>query len=93
MNLAESLSALTKKLDEVKKTTQKLGDVIKKSNTPQLDIENTHTALPIEKKQIHPGVIYDTTLENTLNIMKKVVVFFDIEETNDDEIFMELISS
>ena len=34
INLAESLSPITKKLDEVKETTQKLGDVIKQNNTP-----------------------------------------------------------
>ena len=42
IKLAESLSPITKKLDEVKKTTQELGDVIKESKpeTSQLAIEN-----------------------------------------------------
>ena len=37
----ENLSPITKKLDEVKETTQKIGDVIKKSQseTPQLAFE------------------------------------------------------
>ena len=69
IKLAESLSPITKKLDEVKESTKKLGDVIKENNTPQLAIENTHDALPIEKDKLHPGVLYDTSLENTLNIM------------------------
>ena len=40
---AESLSPITKKLDEVKVSTEKLGDIIKESKpqTPQLAIENT----------------------------------------------------
>ena len=50
IKLAESLSPITKKLDEVKEPTKKLGDVLKENNTPQLVIENTHDALPIEKK-------------------------------------------
>ena len=33
INLAESFSPLTKKLDEVKETTQELGEVIGKSQT------------------------------------------------------------
>ena len=42
MKLAESPSPITEKLAEVKETTRKLRDVIKKSQpeTPQLAIEN-----------------------------------------------------
>ena len=47
MKLAESLSPIIKKLDEVKETTQKIGEIVKESNTPQLAIEKTHNALPI----------------------------------------------
>ena len=75
-NLPESLSPITKKLDEVKETTQELGEVNKKSqpNTPQLAIENTpSTHQPIENNE---GSIYDVELENTLNNMKKNTVFF-----------------
>ena len=39
--LAESLSPITKKLDEVKKTNEELGDVIKESYTSQPAMENT----------------------------------------------------
>ena len=64
IKLAESLSPITKRIDEVNKSinefTQELGDVIKKSqpaieNTPQPAIENNE------------GVIYDAEIENTLN--------------------------
>ena len=64
VKLAESLSPITKQLDEVKKTTQDLGDIIEKSKpeTPQLAIENnqddTHPQLPIENDQddTQPGI-------------------------------------
>ena len=84
--LAESLSAITKKIDEVKRTTQKLGAVVKENNTPQLVIENTHNALPVEKEQIQPRVFYDKSLENTLNIMKMFIGFMNIEESDKDDI-------
>ena len=35
VKLAESLSPITKKLDEVKKTTQELGEIVKESQPPQ----------------------------------------------------------
>ena len=57
IKLAESLSSITEKLDEVKKcvneSTQELGDVIKKAQpiTPQLNVENIPTIhQPIENK-------------------------------------------
>ena len=68
IKLAESLSPITKKLDEVKESTQKLGDVIKENNTPQLAIENTPAHQP---KSNNEAVIYDVELENTLTNMKK----------------------
>ena len=87
IKLAESLSPITKKLDE---TTKKLEKVITENNTPQLAIKNnqddSQNILPIENEQIQPGVIYDTTLENTLSNMKKQKGFFNIEE-RDGEIF------
>ena len=36
--LPESLSPITKKSDEVKQSTQKLGEIVKERNTPQLAI-------------------------------------------------------
>ena len=67
IKLAESFSPITKKLDEVKETTQKLGEVIEKSqpekNVPQPAFEHTPHHQPIQNNE---GVIYDTELEKTL---------------------------
>ena len=59
IKLAENLSPITENLDEVKKSNQDLGDVIKESQpqTAQLAIENTPTThQPIEKNE---STIYD----------------------------------
>ena len=76
IKLAESLSPIIEKLDEVKKPTQDLGDVIKESQpkTPQLVIENTPTThQPIENNE---GTIYDVEIEITLNKMTDNTGFF-----------------
>ena len=86
VKLAESLSPITKRLDEKKESTQKLGDVIKENNTPQLPIENTHNAIPIQTEQIQHGVIYDTSLEKTINKMKNNFAFFNREERDNGDI-------
>ena len=71
IKLAESLSTIAKKLDEVKETTQKLGEVIEKpqpeKNIPQPAIEHTQPLRSIENNE---GVIYDAEFENTFNKMK-----------------------
>ena len=79
IKLAESLSPITKKLDEtkdnlknVKESTQNLGNVIKENNAPQLAIENT----PQPGIENNDGVAYDVQLENTLNNMKDNTGFF-----------------
>ena len=77
VKLAQSLSPITKKLDEVKKSTQKLGEIVEESNTPLLAIEN---ALPIENEQILSGVIYDASLENTVSNRRNNIGFVNIEE-------------
>ena len=66
IKLAESLSPITKKLDDTtnklgdvkKKSTQNLGNVIKE-NTPPPAIENTQPQLPKENNQddTQPGVL------------------------------------
>ena len=79
IKLAESLSPITKKLDEtskkvddtIKESTQNLGNVIKENNTPQPAIENTPQ--PIEDNE---GNVYDVELENTLNKMIDNTGFF-----------------
>ena len=68
IKIAVSLSPITKELDEVKESTQKLGDVIKENNNPQVAVKDTPiTHQPIENNE---GVIYDVEIENTLNKMK-----------------------
>ena len=86
IKLAESLSPITKKLDEVKKTTQSLGDVIKETQpkTPQPAIEHTPPPRPIENNE---GVVYDVELETALNKMKYNIGFLNIEERKNGEIF------
>ena len=86
IKIAESLSPITKKLGEVKESTRKLGDVIKENKTPQLAIENTHKASPIENEKIHPGLIYDTSLEKTLNNKKINAGFFNTEQRDNGDI-------
>ena len=73
VKLAESLSPITKKLDEVNESTQKLCDVIKENNTPQLAIGSTPTNQPVGNNE---GGIYDVELENTLQIMTTNTGFF-----------------
>ena len=87
--LAESLSPITDKIEEVNKSinesTQELGDAIKKTqpaieNTPQTAIENTpQTAIentPQPPNENNEGVIYDVEIENTLSKMTDNRGFF-----------------
>ena len=95
IKLAESLSPITKKLDEtskklddtIKESTQNLENVIKANNTPQPAIENTPTIQPaIENIQTQPGILYDVSLENTLTNKKdKQKGFFKIREDEDGQ--------
>ena len=100
IKLAESLSPITKRLDEVKESTEKLGDVIKESqpkipqpaieNTPQPALENTQPQLLIENDQddTQPGILYDVSLENTSTNMKdKQKGFFKIIEDQNGQKF------
>ena len=91
--LAESLSPITYKLDEVKKSTEKLREIVKEIYTPQLAIENTQNALPIENEQIQPGVVYDTSIGNSLIIMKKILDFFNIEQRVNGNFFGRVFQS
>ena len=81
IKLAESLPPITKKLDEVKETTQKLGEVIEKSPPenmlPQPAIEHTPHHEPLEN---NIGVKYDIELENTLKNIKNKSGFFKTKE-------------
>ena len=75
IKLSESLSPITKKLDEVKKSTQKLREIVQETQqkTPQLVIKNTPHHQPIERIE---GVIYDVELENSLIKTKDNTAFF-----------------
>ena len=89
IKLAESLSPITKKLDERKETTQEVGEIIKKNKTPRIVIEKTpNTLQPIENTptthqpiENTESTIYDVEIENTLNKMKDKAGFF---KTNHD---------
>ena len=102
IQLAESLSPITKRLDLFEnKKGEKIGDLIKKSETPAIEniqtqpetpaIENTQTqpeTPAIENTQTQPGVLYDVSLENTLTNMKdKEKRFFKIEEDENGQRF------
>ena len=97
IKLAESLSPITKKLDEtskklddtIKESTQNLENVINENITPKPAIENTPTIQPaIENTQTLPGVLYDVGLENTLTNMKENQKgFFKIEEDQNRQRF------
>ena len=60
IKLAENLSPITKKRVKVEETTQKIGHIMKESNseneTPQLEFEKAPTSQQIENKE---GLIYD----------------------------------
>ena len=84
--LAESLSPIYDKLEEVNKSTNEIGDIVKESKPeiPQPAIENTQPQIPIENNQddTQPGVLYDASLENTLTNMKNEQKgFFKIRRT------------
>ena len=75
IKLAEFLNPITKRIDEVKETTEKVGDVFKEvqPKTPQLAFENTPAPQPIENNE---GRIYEVELENFLKNMEKNIGFF-----------------
>ena len=79
IKLPESLSPITKKLDEGKESTHKTRDFIRRSQpeTPQLSIEKAPTHQRMENIE---GVIYDVELENTLKNMRDNTVFFKTHE-------------
>ena len=88
--LAESLSPLTKRLDLIENNKgEKIGDLIKKSESELPAIENTQAQAEtpaIENTQVQPGVLYEVSLENTLTNMKdKEKGFFKIREGKDGQ--------
>ena len=89
IKLAESLSSITKNLDEVKETTQNLGDVIKANNTPQPAIENSpQPTIENNQDDTQPGILYDVELENTFHNMRdNQKGFFKIREDKNGQRF------
>ena len=53
--------------------------VIKENNTSHLAIEETENDSPIKNEQIYSGVLYDSSLENTLSNMKNQKRLLEIE--------------
>ena len=84
IKLAESLSPITERLDEVKKSSQEVGEIIKTNNTPQLAIENTPTThqlmenTPTTQQPIEniEGTVNDVEIEKTLTKMTDNSGFF-----------------
>ena len=92
MKLAESLSPITNKLDEVNETSQNLGEINKKSKpeTLQPAIENTQQQLRRKNDQddTQPGILYDVSLKNTLTNRKdKQKGFFKIKKDQNAQRF------
>ena len=56
VKLAEPFSLITKKLDEVKETTQKVGEIVKKS-----DVEDGNTQTPAIEKMTATQSLRDTS--------------------------------
>ena len=79
VKLAESLSPITKKLDE---TTKNLEKVITKNNTPQLAIENPKTILLNSESQTPAveNIAVSDSLRDTLSFMKQSNNFFKLEQ-------------
>ena len=81
IKLAKSLAPITKKFDEVKVTTQKIREIIEKSQAkniiPRPAFEHTPHHQPLENKE---GVVYDTEIQNTLKNMKINTGFFQTFE-------------
>ena len=79
--LAESFSPIARKLEEVAKSTEKLGEMLEKSkpenDKPQFAIENTQPQPQIENNE---RITYYTALENTLEKLKNNTGFFEAFE-------------
>ena len=82
VKLAESLSPITKKLDEVNRSTQQsLSPIDKKLDT--INESTQKVGEIIQEKNSYP----DTLFEDTLDKMKNNIGFFNIEEKEDGENF------
>ena len=82
--LAESLSPITKKLDEVKEITQELVDIIKKSKPDTPQIANANTQAPAIE-----NTTTSQSLLDTLSFMKKSKNFFKLEEDGNKVVWIK----
>ena len=79
--LAESLSPLTKRLDLIENNTgEKIGDIIKKSESESPAIENTQTILQNSESQTPAIENTSQALRDTLTLMKRNKNFFKLEQ-------------
>ena len=79
--LAESLSPLTKRLDLIENNTgEKIGDIIKKSESESPAIENTKTILQNSESQTPAIENTSQALRDTLTLMKRNKNFFNLEQ-------------
>ena len=83
INLAESLSPITKKLDEINKSTQESLSPI----SGKLDTINENNQKLGDIIQEYNSSLPDTLFDDTLNKMKSNIGFFNIEENDDGNIF------
>ena len=81
VKLAESLSQITKKLDEVNETTKNLGEIFIKS-----DVEDGNRQTPVMKK-----IFGKKSLRDTLTLMKKGKNFFKLQDKPDGNVFWNKI--
>ena len=77
IKLAQSLSALTKKLDTIIESTKQLGKLVKKS-----DVEDRNTQTPAIENTTIPHSLLDT-----LAFMKKINFFFKLVEKVKGKVF------
>ena len=68
IKLAESLSPITKKLEEVNKSTKKIGEVIKESNS---ESENNQAIVPVEIES------EDENIQTNLRALPNISMFSD----------------
>ena len=79
--LAETLSPITKKLDIIKETTEKLGEIVKKS-----DVEDRNAQTSAIQIRIGTQLLRDT-----LTLMKRSKNFFNLEEQPNENVFWNKI--
>ena len=80
--MAERFEHINKKLEELDESTREAGELLKESEpekevSVQISIENKQPVLA--KVHNQPGVVYDTSLEHSLENMKSSSIFFSVK--------------